>query len=137
VITVEKANQTTDEIVAALKIDGKIVKLPETIDPLAASTDSMCPAHKKIYPEQIIRDSTGKVIKIIPADTVQIAAAPALKSFPGGRSDYSMGYVVKPGHKFGLYFTDNDSIVCSQEITDLKYEWYFLDNLTASLHTGN
>jgi hypothetical protein len=130
-------NQTdVNAALDSLSAQGKIAVLPEVTDKLALSSDSIKPAYKKIYPERVNRDSTGKVLSTVKADTVDVAAAPVLAGFPDGVSDYPMAAIVKAGSTLRIVYILDGKEINSHLIQPKTADWLISEKPTASIHTG-
>jgi len=124
-------------VIDSMIAQGKLAELPVVTDKLALTVDSIKPAYTKIYPAVVTRDSTGKVISTVKADTVQIAAAPVLAGFNvNGVADYELATVVTKGSTLRIAYILDGVDVNSQVITPKEAEWVVSARARASLHEG-
>jgi len=111
----------------------EIVTDATIIDQLAVSAEYVKPEIKQAFLTVDPKDTTGKkVLK----DTVTIPAAPALKGFPNGVSDYEMCKVMAPGKKYQLLFSEDGVIIDAAEYQPTDNEWTLSVRPRVSLHTG-
>jgi len=125
---------TVQEAIDTLTAQGKILELVEVKDQLALATDGIKPAYSKITPARDVRDSTGKVIGNVKADTVQVAAAPMLAGFPDGKSDYAMAVIVPAGSTLRIPLVLDGKEVNSQIIAPKNTEWKIEVRAVATIH---
>jgi hypothetical protein len=127
---------TVQTAIDTLAVQGKVCELVEVKDKLALASDSIKPAYKKVYPEQVTRDSTGKIIKTVKADTVDVPAAPVLAGFPDGVSDYPMAAIVKAGSTLRIVYILDGKEINSHLIQPKTADWLISEKPTASIHSG-
>ena len=104
-------------------------------DQLAVSAEYVKPETKQVF---ITADTVGAYghTPVLIKDTVVIPAAPALKGFPGGVSDYEMCKVMVPGKKYQLLFTEDGVIIDASEYQPTDNEWTLSVRPRVSLHEG-
>jgi len=113
----------------------EIVTDATIIDQLAVSAEYVKPEIKQVF---ITADTAGAYghTPVLLKDTVTIPAAPALKGFPNGVSDYEMCKVMAPGKKYQLLFSEDGVIIDAAEYQPTDNEWTLSVRPRVSLHTG-